>query len=135
ARLGFDDPQPVIQALKSLTESRLYRELGVRSRKRLSRLMPLLFAAADNAGDPEVVLVRLLRVVEAIAGRSTYIALLLENSTALSQLTRLCAASPWITGYIAQHPILLDELLDPRTLYAPPRAAGLAAELESHGPI
>lgn len=133
-QLGFEYPEPVLRALQSLTKSTLYRELGERGRARLGQLMPLLFAAADNAGESETVLIRLLQVVEAVAGRGTYIALLLENSTALSQLARLCAASPWITGYIAQHPILLDELLDPRTLYSPPRAEALAAELASHGP-
>ena len=31
---------------------------------------------------------------------------------ALSQLVKLCAASPWIAGWIASHLIVLDELLD-----------------------
>lgn len=132
ADLGVADPEPVIKALRSLRASTLYRGLGERGRARFSRLMPLLFGAARAAGETGVVVSRMLEVVEAIAGRGTYIALLLENPTALSQLARLCAASPWITHYIARHPILLDELLDPRTLYAPPRAQALEAELSRH---
>jgi glutamate-ammonia-ligase adenylyltransferase len=44
----------------------------------------------------------------------------LENPTAISHLVKLSAASPWIASFLARHPVLLDELLDPRTLYLPP---------------
>jgi len=54
---------------------------------------------------------------------------LAETPMALSQLVRLCAASPWITGLLTLHPLLLDELLDPRTLYAPLQRQALEEEL------
>lgn len=44
-------------------------------------------------------------------------------------MIKLCAASPWLAQYLSAHPILLDELLDPRTLYAEPDFALLKAEL------
>ena len=52
--------------------------------------------------------------------RTSYLALLLENPTALTHLVKLSNASPWLASFLAQHPVLLDELLDPRTLYLPP---------------
>jgi len=58
------------------------------------------------------------------------LALLVENPMALSQLVKLCAASPWISHQIARQPILLDELLDPRSLYAPPKRDQLRVELQ-----
>lgn len=70
-----------------------------------------------------------MRLVEAIARRSVYLALLVEYPEALSQLVRLCGASPWIATHITRHPLLLDELLDPRSLYAPPQRTGLETEL------
>lgn len=45
---------------------------------------------------------------------------MLEYPTALTHLIRLVGASPWIAAFLSRHPVLLDELLDPRTLYAPP---------------
>src|SRR5690606_21031176 len=42
---------------------------------------------------------------------------------------QLCAASPWIARYLAHHPLLLDELLDPRTLYLPLGKEALEREL------
>lgn len=44
-------------------------------------------------------------------------------------LIKLCAASPWLAQYLTAHPILLDELLDTRTLYAAPDFAKMRAEL------
>jgi glutamate-ammonia-ligase adenylyltransferase len=44
---------------------------------------------------------------------------------------QLLEASPWISNLLSRHPVLLDELLDPRTLYRPPEREELAAELRS----
>ena len=68
-----------------------------------------------------------------VASRSVYLALLLERPLALSQLVRLCAASVMITRQIARHPVLLDELLDPRTLYAPLDGPALRLDLAATG--
>jgi glutamate-ammonia-ligase adenylyltransferase len=48
---------------------------------------------------------------------------------ALSQLVHLCSASPWIASHLSRFPQLLDELLDPRTLYSPPKRDELANEV------
>ncbi|WP_337240116.1 hypothetical protein, partial [Proteus faecis] len=37
----------------------------------------------------------------------------------LTHVIRLCAASPMIAEQLALHPLLLDELLDPNSLYQP----------------
>ncbi len=58
----------------------------------------------------------ILDVVESVGGRTAYLALLAEHPTALPRLVKLADASPWIAALLAQHPVLLDELLDPRTL-------------------
>lgn len=39
-------------------------------------------------------------------------------------------ASEWAARYLTRHPILLDELLDARTLLAPPDWPSFTAELE-----
>jgi len=62
---------------------------------------------------------RLLNFFEAIARRAAYLALLTEYPHALERVIRMIAASDWAAKYLTQHPILLDELLDDRTLKAP----------------
>jgi len=87
--------------------------------ERLARLLPDLMRAVATQGDAPTTLDRVMSVVESVAKRSVYLALLAERPVALSQLVQLCAASPWIAQLLGRHPVLFDELLDPRTLYAP----------------
>ncbi len=133
AGLGIDDAVSAMAAVRGLRESARYRGLGEQGRRRLGQLMPLLLKAVAGTRDAAVVLTRVLAVIEAIASRVTYIALLVENPMALSQLVKLCAASPWISHQLARHPILLDDLLDPRShLHHPPDRSELEAILASH---
>ena len=87
--------------------------------ERLARLLPDLLRAVAAQGNATTALERVMSVVESVAKRSVYLALLAERPVALSQFVQLCAASPWIAQLLGRHPVLFDELLDPRTLYAP----------------
>ncbi len=131
---GYADPAEALRRLTLLREGFTYRALSDTGRKRLDRLMPLLInavTALPRETGRGTALARVLNVIEGIARRSTYIALLGEHPLALSQLVRLCAVSPWIASELARHPVLLDELLDARTLYGPVQAAELGAELRA----
>jgi glutamate-ammonia-ligase adenylyltransferase len=131
---GYDQVEAVWSLLQGLKTSRRYQSLTSSARRRIDRLLPLLMGAVvklePHPDSPFIVLQRLLTLVEAIARRSAYLALLGEHPMALSQLVRLCAASPWIAQRLAHHPLLLDELLDPRSLYTPPERAELEADLQ-----
>jgi glutamate-ammonia-ligase adenylyltransferase len=126
---GFADPREGWRRLRAFKAGSTSRSLSANGRRRLDHLMPLLLAAAARSQRPDAALAHLLEVVEAIARRTAYLALLVENPMALSQLVQLCAASPWIARYLARHPLLLDELLDPRTLYVPLGKEALQKEL------
>jgi len=129
---GYLEAESTWSSLQALKTGRHYQSLSRTGRTRMDRLMPLLLGAVIeiDAESPDVVLQRLLTMLEAIAQRTAYLALLGENPMALSQLVRLCAASPWIAQYLARHPLLLDELLDPRSLYVPPERKQLEADLQ-----
>jgi [glutamine synthetase] adenylyltransferase / [glutamine synthetase]-adenylyl-L-tyrosine phosphorylase len=129
AAAGCEDCGEVLRRLAAFHDSAALRALGSRGRGRLDRLMPLLLGAISEVPEPTRTFIRVLEVIEAIAGRSAYLALLVEHPMALSQLVQLCAASPWIAEQLARHPLLLDELLDPRQLYAPPLRADLEHQL------
>ena len=128
-KAGFDDPSTALPAIKALYTGHAYQAQGETSRERLNRLMPLLLAEVARQPDAARTLSRILPLIEAIARRSVYLALLAEHREALAQLVKLSAASKWIAEYLSHHPILLDELLNPRDLYAPPDREGLAAQL------
>ncbi|MCG5513369.1 bifunctional [glutamate--ammonia ligase]-adenylyl-L-tyrosine phosphorylase/[glutamate--ammonia-ligase] adenylyltransferase [Ectothiorhodospira shaposhnikovii] len=123
--LGLTDPDTALAGLEHLRDSSACRNLTATGRERLDRLMPLMLGVLSGLKAPDATLERLLRLVQTIARRSVYLSLLVENPLALSQLARLCEASPWIADHLTRYPLLLDELLDPRSLYAPPGRQGL----------
>jgi glutamate-ammonia-ligase adenylyltransferase len=131
---GYDQPVACWSRLQTLKSGRNYQSMSKTGRTRLDRLLPLLLSAVvvqePRPSSPYEVLQRLLSLVEAVARRSAYLALLSEHPMALSQVVRLCTASPWIAQQLAHHPLLLDELLDPRSLYHPPDRAELEVRLQ-----
>jgi len=126
---GFSDAKDVWRHIKTLRDSRAYRNLSARGHERLDRLMPLFLSACQATEQPALSFLRALMVIEAVMQRSVYLVLLIENPLALSQLIRLCASSPWITRYLSLHPLLLDDLLDVGQLFDPPNRDVLSQEL------
>jgi glutamate-ammonia-ligase adenylyltransferase len=73
----------------------------------------------------------MLQLLESISRRESYLALLEQYPQALARVAELMSASPWAALYLTQHPILLDELLDTRTLYGPPDWSTLTKALRA----
>ncbi|MBK1733780.1 bifunctional glutamine synthetase adenylyltransferase/deadenyltransferase [Halorhodospira abdelmalekii] len=119
SELGFTAPDTLEPPLRAFRDGATVRSLSARGRHRLDRLMPLLIGACAQARHPSRTLHRTLELIDTIARRTAYLALLVEHPMALSQLVQLCDGSAWVARFIAAHPLLLDELLDPRTLYEP----------------
>lgn len=126
---GFADAPKALKALASLRGSPQLRAMQRLGRERLDAFIPRLLAQAVEHANPDLVLERVLPLVEAVARRSAYLVLLTENPGALRRLLTLCAASPWIAEQITRFPLLLDELLNEGRLFKPPLAPELAAEL------
>ncbi|MBR9979865.1 MAG: bifunctional [glutamate--ammonia ligase]-adenylyl-L-tyrosine phosphorylase/[glutamate--ammonia-ligase] adenylyltransferase, partial [Desulfatitalea sp.] len=129
ARLGYQSPAAVMHQIAGLKEDRALLMLSRTGRERLNRLLPMVLQAVGAAEQPDLVLGRVLDLIRGIQRRSSYFALLLENPAALTHLMQLVGASPWIAKFLSRHPVLLDELLDTRNLYRPPRPHELEAEL------
>jgi glutamate-ammonia-ligase adenylyltransferase len=127
---GFIRADEALRRLQLLRKGRARRATGDQGRRWLDRLIPLLIGATGAGGEPDEPFTRILDLIEVIAGRTAYLALLVENPMALSQLVTLFAGSPWIADYLLRHPALIDELLDPRTLYRPLTREELSADLQ-----
>lgn len=117
---GYHDPQQAQQTIEKLLNLHVVKNLSHTGLGRLKKLLPLLVQAAAGTNDPDTCLTRMIPLLESIMRRSAYMSLLVENTLALSQLVKLCAASPLISHQLARYPVLLDELLDPRSLYEVP---------------
>lgn len=126
---GFREPAAALKRLIDLRGGNQVRTMQRLGRERLDAFVPRLLAQAVEHANPDLVLERVLPLVEAVARRSAYLVLLTENPGALQRLMTLCAASPWIAEQITRFPLLLDELLNEGRLFKPPLAPELAAEL------
>jgi len=125
---GYQEPDEALALITALREGPMVSAFTIQSRSRIDRAVPLVLKAAGESDDAQTTLKRLVQLLEAIGRRTVYFSLMAENPQVLTQVVRLGGASPWIANWIAQHPILLDELLNP-TLYQLPTPDVLQDEL------
>lgn len=126
---GYAEAEQTLARLQMLRASNRYQQLPELSRQRFDVLMPHAIGQSAAMPNPDITLLRVTDVFESICRRASYLALLAEHTHAMHLLVKLCSSSPWLANYLAQHPILLDELLDMRTLYAAPDFAAMRLEL------
>jgi glutamate-ammonia-ligase adenylyltransferase len=138
ARLGYHDPEIAAAKLAAMRTGARYRQLPNNIRSRFDALMPRLIATAAAAPSADDTLARCLDLIDGITRRGSYLALLQQYPQALRRVVDLVAASRWAAQYLSQHPILLDELLDGRSLETatdyPQFRQELAAELDAIEP-
>ena len=128
--LGFKLPDETYQVIDGLKHSSRYLHLPEASRQRFDLLMPLIINEVSLTSDSHSTLIRMISVIESICRRASYLAMLTENPSALKILIKLSEASPWLTQYLIQHPILIDELLDINHFYTKPDFLALKEKLQ-----
>ena len=128
-QLDVKEAEQIVETLCEFRNSHAVKRLTSKGSKVINRLMPKLIDQLAGLEKPAETIQRLTRLFEAVAGRNVYLALLAENPSALNRLVQLASASPWICNYLAQYPILFDELLDSRALFAPLTRSELSKQL------
>jgi glutamate-ammonia-ligase adenylyltransferase len=114
--IGYRDPAKVRELAQRFRSGTRYQQLPAASRERLDHLAPRVIDACGETRTPEITLERTLNFLEAICRRGAYLALLQQHPQALDKIASMVCASSWATDYLIRHPIVLDELLDPRLL-------------------
>jgi glutamate-ammonia-ligase adenylyltransferase len=136
--LGYAAPRETLARLRAFRAGNRYLQLPAPSRDRVDQLVPRLIEACarrpPSAGGrrpapPELALARCLDLVDAVSRRAAYLALLAEAPQALAKVAEILASSTWAAEYLTRHPILLDELLDPRVLAEAPDWSAFTATL------
>jgi [glutamine synthetase] adenylyltransferase / [glutamine synthetase]-adenylyl-L-tyrosine phosphorylase len=117
--------------VSSLLNSHRIRSLPQSSRQRVEALLPVALLAAQQTVAPAEAIVRLFDLIETIAQRSSYLALLAEYPNTLARVARMLDASPWASQYLTQHPLLLDSLIDWQTLFEDLDFAQIARQLSA----
>ncbi len=124
------DSDDVEHRLEALLGSSRIRSLSNSSRARLEKLLPAVIQAASRTPLPNTACARLFDLIETIAQRSSYIALLAEFPDTLARVARIMASSPWAASYLTANPILLDSLIEWNSLMEPVNIAQTAEQLD-----
>ncbi len=124
AKLGFGDTAALCTRLAAIRGGSRYQQMSEATRQCFDTLVPHVIKAAASVQtmtpNPDDTLLRMLDLLEAIGRRAAYLALLLQYPHTVLQVAKIASASSWAANYLLHHPILLDELLDPRLLQMPP---------------
>ena len=120
SKQGFALAGELAEQLVQLRNSTRYKQLPEVSRQRFDKIIPQLVASCQQLDKRDLALPRLLKLVEHISGRSTYLAFMTEHPQALQRLARFAGASEWACHYLSLHPGLLDELLSANEIYLAP---------------
>ncbi len=133
---GFSDKYDLHNKLIELRNGSRYKQLPETSRQRIDKIVPQLIVLSQKLEQRDLALPRLLKLLDNISRRSTYLAFMTEHPQALERLVRFAGASEWACDYLSMHPSLLDELLDAREIYQAPDwhklDAMLATQLQEH---
>jgi glutamate-ammonia-ligase adenylyltransferase len=131
-RLGYRNPPAAAQRLAALRAGPRYQQMGEDIRRRFDVLVPRLIEAAAAMPSPDDTLTRVIDLLESISRRAAYLALLQQYPQALQKVVELVGSSSWAATYLQRHPILMDELLDPRLLEFIPNWASVREQLGTH---
>lgn len=126
---GFNAPKEIMHLLYDLQNAPATKALSAKGRKKLDRLVPQILKSVLSSEHPLVALSRIIELIKTIERRTNYLALLLENPTVLTYLAKFADESAWMINFFSRYPLLLDELLDPRALYVPPKKTELEEEI------
>ena len=132
SHLTDDDRLRVLALIADFRKELDKRTIGPRGRQVLDHLMPHLLSDVCTRQDASLPLSRITPLLVGIVTRTTYLELLSEFPGALKHLISLCAASPMVASQLARYPLLLDELLDPNTLYQPTATDAYRDELRQY---
>lgn len=132
SHLTDDDRMRVLALIADFRKELDKRTIGPRGRQVLDHLMPHLLSDVCTREDASLPLSRITPLLVGIVTRTTYLELLSEFPGALKHLISLCAASPMVASQLARYPLLLDELLDPNTLYQPTATDAYRDELRQY---
>ena len=128
---GFTEAAAHHVRLRDFSRSPAVRAHSGGARHRLDQVLPARLESAAASSAPDAAMPRGLTLLQSIARRPSYLALLDEQPAALARLVDVTARSALLSDRLAAHPLLLDELLDSRAAGPVPEAAALEDQVRA----
>lgn len=116
---GFKETEDLAQSILNLMSMRALKVINPSARQRMITLVKNTVEQKRELKRHALITKdelfrRILKFYEVIAGRPTYVSLLLQYPLAAARLGDVLASGKWAAEYLNRHPLLLDELWDER---------------------
>ncbi len=109
---GFENPEKITQELGHLATARDRQSVSDSARKRLDELLPRFLDAVARSTEPDHKIANLVPILRDVLGRSTYLAFLRDNPSAMERFIRLAGNSKWLAEQFRMRPMFMDMLHD-----------------------
>ncbi|CAA0121208.1 Bifunctional glutamine synthetase adenylyltransferase/adenylyl-removing enzyme [BD1-7 clade bacterium] len=127
---GFDTHET--NCLVELRENKTLAKLDDVARERVDKFAEQMLACLQAQTHRINAVELMVKLVESVLRRTTYLVLLNENPKALDRLITIASVSTWVMQQLIHHPVLLDELLTEKGLRHVPEPNELRESLRQH---
>ena len=129
AELGFRQPREVYAAVRRW-QATAYRALrGEHARKALEELVPIIIDQFARAENPDAAFAAFDRFLAGLRAGGRLLSLLRQNPELIRFIALILGVAPRLAEILAQHPHVIDPLIDPSFFGTIPDAKRLDADL------
>ena len=119
--LGGADANTIWHTLVALKTAINKGHIGERGETVLTKLVPLFLSDINALENNHLIAIEsMCSIINAIASRTAYLELIMENIAVREQLIMFGSQSSWLIEHISAYPVLLDELIHPQYLQRSP---------------
>jgi len=129
AEMGFRQPREVTAAVRRW-HAPTYRALrGEQARKNLAELVPVIIDQFARAESPDAAFAAFDHFLAGLRGGGRFLSLLRQNPDLVRFIALILGAAPRLADILAQHPHVIDPLIEPHAFAALPEEKRLELEL------
>jgi [glutamine synthetase] adenylyltransferase / [glutamine synthetase]-adenylyl-L-tyrosine phosphorylase len=129
AEMGFRQPREADAAVRRW-QTAAYRALrGEQARKNLDELIPVIIYQLAKAENPDAAFAAFDRFLAGLRAGGRFLSLLRQKPELVGFIALILGTAPRLADILAQHPHVIDPLIDPTSFAALPEAERLDAEL------
>jgi [glutamine synthetase] adenylyltransferase / [glutamine synthetase]-adenylyl-L-tyrosine phosphorylase len=127
--MGFRQPREATAAVRRW-HAAAYRALrGEQARKNLAELVPVIIDQFARVENPDAALAAFDHFLAGLRGGGRFLSLLRQNPDLVRFIALLLGTAPRLTDILAQHPHVIDPLIEPSSFAVLPEAMHLEVEL------
>jgi glutamate-ammonia-ligase adenylyltransferase len=129
AEMGFRQPRELAAAVRRWRAAGYPALRGEQARKNLSELVPIIIDQFSGAENPDAAFAAFDRFLAGLRAGGRLLSLLRQNPELIRFIALILGAAPRLADILAQHPHVIDPLIDPSFFGALPVPKRLEAEL------